>query len=500
MGSEAAFVALVVLGLMLAYLAIGIWIFAALLLVAVTGLAFLAGFSFDRIGFILEAVTWSAVTRWELAAIPMFVWMGELMFRTDISKRLFNGLAPLVSLLPGKLLHVNIIGCTLFAAVSGSSAATTATVGKITTQELLSRGYARDISMGSLAGAGSLGLLIPPSIVLIVYGVLGEVSITKLFLAGVIPGLMIAAIYSIYIMLVSWRRPETTPPEEMTYGLRDYAQGVVTLLPVVILIGIVLGVLYSGVATPSEAGAVGVAASLAVIIATGQFSFRLMGESIKAAVVTSAMLCSILTAASFMSTAMGYLHIPSTIAVTIAQLHLGPYGLILMLALFYMLLGMFLEGTSITVMTLPITLPLVVSAGWDPVWFGIFLVVMVEMAQITPPVGFNLFILQSQTGESMVPSGTGICSILLADVPGDGASGYLSWNSALADTVADQKVISVERLLAIYSSTLFRNSSVCARAISSAASASPAIMWVDITRCSWTIALRWVVRRVSAPS
>ena len=402
MGMEAVFTALAVLGLMLAYLARGMWIFAALLLVAITSLFFLAGFSFDRVGFIMQSVTWSAATRWELSAIPMFVWMGELMFRTDISKRLFNGLAPLVSFLPGRLLHVNILGCTLFAAVSGSSAATTATVGKITTGELLKRGYARDISIGSLAGAGSLGLLIPPSVVLIVYGVLGEVSITKLFLAGVVPGLMIAGIYSLYIVGISVFRKGTTPVDEPHYTARDYANALVTLAPVILLIGCVLGVLYSGVATPSEAGAVGVGVSLAVILVTGQFSLRLIAESVQAAVVTSAMLCSILIAASFMSTAMGYLHIPTIIAGAIASLDLGPYGLILMLSLFYLLLGMFLEGTSITVMTLPITLPLAVAAGWDPVWFGIFLVVMVEMAQITPPVGFNLFILQSQTGDSIV--------------------------------------------------------------------------------------------------
>ena len=234
------------------------------------------------------------------------------------------------------------------------------------------------------------------------YGVLGEVSITKLFLAGVIPGLMIAGIYSLYIVGASVFRGGTTPADEPRHTARDYANALVTLAPVILLIGCVLGVLYSGVATPSEAGAVGVGVSLAVILVTGQFSLRLIAESVQAAVVTSAMLCSILIAASFMSTAMGYLHIPATIAAAIADLDLGPYGLILMLSLFYLLLGMFLEGTSITVMTLPITLPLAVAAGWDPVWFGIFLVVMVEMAQITPPVGFNLFILQSQTGDSIV--------------------------------------------------------------------------------------------------
>ena len=402
MGFDAVFIAFAVLGIMLAYLAAGLWIFAALLLVAITSLHMMAGFSLDRIGFIMQSVTWSAATRWELSAIPMFVWMGELMFRTDISRRLFNGLAPLVSMLPGRLLHVNILGCTLFAAVSGSSAATTATVGKITTGELLRRGYGRDISIGSLAGAGSLGLMIPPSVVLIIYGVLGEVSITKLFLAGVIPGLMIAGIFSLYIMIVALRKDSITPANEPRYGAKDYLSALVTLLPVMLLIGSVLGILYSGIATPSEAGAVGVAVSFAVIVVTGQFNLRLVAESVRSAIVTSAMLCSILIAASFMSTAMGYLHIPGTIATAISALELGPYGVIVMLALFYLLLGMFLEGTSITVMTLPITLPLAVAAGWDPIWFGIFLVVMVEMAQITPPVGFNLFILQSQTGESIV--------------------------------------------------------------------------------------------------
>ena len=402
MSLDATAVGLALFFILIGYLGLGVWIFAGLVLVAATGLYLLAGFNPTRIGFILQSITFSAATRWELAAIPMFVWMGELMFRTDISERLFRGLSPLVAVLPGKLIHVNIAGCTLFAAVSGSSAATTATVGRITIRSLIERGYDRNLSIGSLAGAGSLGLLIPPSIVLIVYGVLGEVSIAALFIAGIVPGIMTAAIYMTYIGLVATFRKGITPADEPVYGWRDRLNGLVTLIPVFILVGTVIGILYSGVATPSEAGAVGAFVALVTVIVTGQFSFRLLRDSVLSTVATSAMLCTILVAASFLSTAIGYLHVPATVASQIAALDLGPYGLILVLAIFYVLLGMFLEGVSITVMTLPITLPLVIAAGWDPVWFGIFLVIMVEMAQITPPIGFNLFILQSLSGDSIL--------------------------------------------------------------------------------------------------
>ena len=402
MASEAIYAALGVLVLMLGLLGASMWIFAALLGVAALSLLLIAGFPLQRVGAIMQSITWGAANKWELAALPMFILMGELMFRTDISDRLFRGLAPLVSWLPGKLIHVNIIGSTMFAAVSGSSAATTATVGKITTSQLISRGYDRRLSIGSLAGAGSFGLLIPPSIVLIVYGVLAQVSITRLFIAGILPGIMLAAIFSGYIAMRALLNPSLVPADAARYGPRDYAGALVTLLPVLLLVGCVIAILYSGIATPSEAGAVGVTVSLAVIAATGQLRLRMVVEALRAAVVTSAMLCSIIVAASFLSTAIGYLHIPATVAEMIGQLGLGPYGTILVLAVFYLILGMFLEGTSITVMTLPITLPLAVQAGWDPVWFGIFLVVLVEMAQITPPVGFNLFILQAQTGDSIV--------------------------------------------------------------------------------------------------
>jgi len=402
MTTEAILAAAGVFAILITLLSASMWIFAALMLVAALSLWLFAGFPIQRVGAIFQAITWGAANKWELAAVPMFMFMGELMYRTDISARLFNGLTPFVSRLPGRLLHVNILGSTIFAAVSGSSAATTATVGKITTGQLLKRGYDRSLATGSLAGAGSFGLLIPPSVVLIVYGVLAEVSITRLFLAGIVPGIMLALLFSGYIALRTILNPAVAPGETTRYELRDFAKAFLTLVPVIVLVGSVIVILYSGVATPSEAGAVAVVVSLAVILATGQFRTPMILEAVRAATVTSAMLCSIIVAASFLSTAMGYLHIPATVAEVIGQRHLGPYGIIVVLALFYLLLGMFLEGTSITVMTLPITLPLATQAGWDPVWFGIFLVVMVEVAQITPPVGFNLFILQHQTGDSIV--------------------------------------------------------------------------------------------------
>ncbi|MDF2095998.1 TRAP transporter large permease [Aquibaculum arenosum] len=395
---EALIAGLVILVLILFFLGLGIWVFAGLFLVSVSGLALLLDMPMQRIGSIGTSIIFRYGSAWELAAIPMFIWMGEIIFRTDISDRLFRGLAPLVDFVPGRLLHTNILGCTLFAAVSGSSAATTATVGKITTEELARRKYDTNLSIGSLAGAGSLGLLIPPSIVMIMYGILAEVSISRLFAAGILPGLLVAAIYSGYIMIVSLLSKEVAPAEEKRLSLGQRLRGVANLLPVFFLMVLVLGAIYSGLATPSEAAAVGVAAAILVAAVMRQLSWQIFVESLMGAVRTSCMVCIILIAAAFLSTAMGYLHVPQNIAQTISQLNLTPFTLILVLSLFYVLLGLFLDGISIIVMSLPITLPLATMAGFDPVWFGVYLVLMVELAQITPPVGFNLFVIQGLTG------------------------------------------------------------------------------------------------------
>ncbi len=394
---ESLLVAFVVLLLIVFYLGLGIWVFAGLLLVSTTALVLMADMDLHRIGTIISPLIIRSATAWELSAIPMFIWMGEIMLRTDIADRLFRGLAPLTYYLPGRLLHTNIAGSALFAAVSGSSAATTASVGKITMTELGKRNYARSLTYGSLAGAGSLGLLIPPSIVMIVYGVLAEVSIARLFAAGVFPGLMLAGFYAIYVGAVCLIKPEMVPADDQRPGWREMIVGLWNLLPIAVLIFVVLGSIYSGIATPSEAAAVGVVTTLILTVLTGQFRLEMFFGSLISSVQTGCMIGIILIAASFLSTAMGFLHVPQDVATAIGALNLSPYQLITILAVFYVILGMFLEGISITVMSLPITLPLIVASGFDPIWFGIFLVIMVELAQITPPIGFNLFIIQGLT-------------------------------------------------------------------------------------------------------
>lgn len=394
---EAVLSAGVVLGLIFFYLGLGVWVFAGLLLVAATALWLVLGMSIDRIGTIAANIAYRYSSTWELAAIPMFIWMGEIIFRTDISNRLFRGLIPFVNRIPGRLLHTNVLGCTLFAAVSGSSAATTATVGKITTTELARRGYNRSLALGSLAGAGSLGLLIPPSIVMIVYGILAEVSISRLFAAGILPGMMIAALYSGYIMVRAILDPTLAPSDGSRHGLREYGRAIIDLSPILVLMFIVLGSIYTGIATPSEAAAVGVASALVIAFVMRQMTLRLFLDTLFGALRTSCMVCIILIAAAFLSTAMGYLHIPANVARAIGALELSPFGLLLILSAFYIVLGLFLDGVSIIVMSLPITFPLAMQAGFDPIWFGVFLVIMTEMGQITPPVGFNLFVLQGLT-------------------------------------------------------------------------------------------------------
>lgn len=398
---EALIAGLAILFFILIFLGLGVWVFSGLFLVSISGLFLIQGMPLDRIGIIGTNIIYRYSSAWELAAIPMFIWMGEIIFRTDLSDRLFRGLSPLVDFIPGRLLHTNIMGCTLFAAVSGSSAATTATVGKITTSELKRRNYDLSLSIGSLAGAGSLGLLIPPSIVMIIYGILAEVSISRLFAAGILPGMLVAAIYSTYIMVRAALDPSKAPRGAERYSMKDRFTGLLNLLPVLFLVVIVLGSIYSGLATPSEAAAVGVAGAIFVSLVMRQLTLHVFVESLKGALRTSCMVCSILIAAALLATTMGYLGIPTDLAQAIADMNLSPIALIIILSLFYMMLGLFLDGISIIVMSLPVTLPLAAVAGFDPVWFGVYLVLMTELAQVTPPVGFNLFVIQGLTGESI---------------------------------------------------------------------------------------------------
>ena len=388
-----------VIFLILLFLGLGVWVFSGLAIVALLSLTLIGDVSIDRAGAILSRILFRAGNSWELSAIPLFILMGELIFRSNISDRLFRGLEPWTKKIPGGILHTNVFGCALFAAVSGSSAATTATVGKITTEELKNRGYNRSLSIGSLAGAGSLGLLIPPSLVMIVYGIQAEVSISKLFMAGIFPGLMIAALYSGYIILRVLNKPDLCPDEQT--NSTTFLESLILLSPIIFLISIVMGAIYTGIATPSEAAAVGVFATLIILWKEKQLTFNMIKEAMTATLLSSTMVCSILISAALLSTAMGFLHLPSELAEYIASLDLSPIYLLISLACFYIILGLFLDGISITVMSLPITLPIIIQAGFDPLWFGIFLIILIELGQITPPVGFNLFVLQGLTKEKI---------------------------------------------------------------------------------------------------
>ncbi|WP_138471990.1 TRAP transporter large permease [Poseidonocella sp. HB161398] len=392
---------LALLAMLALALGCGVWIFAGLLLVSFGGLWLLVDMPLSRVVSIAGSITYRAASTWELAAVPLFIWVAELIFRSSVSERLFRGLAPFVDRVPGRLLHTNVLGCTMFAAVSGSSAATTATVGKITSSELVSRGYDARLAVGSLAGAGSLGLLLPPSIAMIIYGILAEVSVSRLFAAGVLPGLVVAGLYSGFIMVMALIRPGIAPAGHQSFAPRDYLRALGELSPVIALMAIVLGAIYSGIATPSEAAAVGVAAAFGLLALMGELRWRLVRDSLMGTVRTSTMVCIILTSAALLSTTLGYLHLPQELGAAIGALGLDPLALIALLAVFYLVLGVFVDGVAIIVMTLPMTLPLVTAAGYDPVWFGVFLVLMVEIGLLTPPVGINLFVLQGLTGWSL---------------------------------------------------------------------------------------------------
>ena len=372
----------------------GVWIGLTLTGVAWIGIQL---FSSRPAGDAMAVTIWGSASSWTLTALPLFVWMGEILFRTKLSESMFRGLAPWVTWLPGRLLHINVIGCAIFAAVSGSSAATCATIGKMTLPELGKRGYPEDITIGSLAGAGTLGLLIPPSIIMIVYGVAADVSIAKLFIAGVLPGILLAALFSGYLMVWALMNPGKVPRPDRVLSFSEKLHESRHLIPVVLLIAAVLGSIYSGVATATEAAAVGVVGSLLLSLVQGSLSWDTFKTALLGATRLYCMIALILAGASFLTLAMGYIGLPRHLAEFIGGLGLSPFMLMVALAVFYVVLGCFLDGISMVVLTMGVILPTVQAAGFDLIWFGIFIVIVVEMAQITPPVGFNLFVLQGMT-------------------------------------------------------------------------------------------------------
>ncbi|GAB6888739.1 TRAP transporter large permease subunit [Desulfothermus okinawensis JCM 13304] len=395
-------------GIMFLFLLSGLWIGFSLISAAICGML-LYNFNlpptisiWSKIGNLIANSVWNSMNSWSLTALPLFVLMGEVLYRTAISTKLLNGLLPWFSRIPGKLLHINVVACSLFAAVSGSSAATTATVGKITLDELSKRGYDRDLALGSLAGAGTLGFLIPPSLIMIIYGVLSDTSIGKLFIAGIIPGLILASMYSAFIIFKALTNPHIVPEsDERTYTFKEKLKSSKELFPVLFLIFIVLGGIYLGFTTPTEAAAIGVIGAYLLAFLFRNITKEIFLESLLSAVSTTCMICFIICGAAFLSQVVGFTGIAAALSNFIAELHLSPYVLIFVLGIMYLFLGMLLDGISIVVMTLPIVLPIVTQAGFKPLWFGIFLVIMVELSQITPPVGFSLFVIQGISNEEI---------------------------------------------------------------------------------------------------
>ncbi len=388
----------ILLGVLFAMLAGGIWVGLTLAGVAWFGMAF---FTARAAGDAMAITIWGSSSSWTLTALPLFVWMGEILYRTNLSASMFRGLAPWVNKLPGRLLHANVAGCTIFAAVSGSSAATCVTVGKMNLPELTRRGYPEAQVIGTLGGPATLGLLIPPSIILIIYGVSAELSIAKLFMAGVLPGLLLAAMFSGWIMIWALMHPDQVPKAETELSFAQKIAEARHLIPVVLLIAAVIASMYTGVATATEAAAIGVVGALVLSAWQRMLTWQNFRDALFGATRLYCMIALILAGAAFLTLAMGYMGLPRQLAEFVGSLHLSPAMLVIALGIFYIVLGCFLDGISAIVLTMSVVLPIILAAGIDPLWFGIFLVITVETAQITPPVGFNLFVLQGMTGKQI---------------------------------------------------------------------------------------------------
>jgi len=391
-------IGLIVAVIMLVLLASGVWVAVTLMSV---GLISMLLFSHAPAASIQTTVIWGQSSSWALTALPLFIWMGEILYRTRLAKDMFEGLSPWLAGFPGRLIHINVVSCGIFAAVSGSSAATTATIGRITIPELLKRGYDEKTTIGSLAGSSTLGFLIPPSIIMIVYGVAADVSITRLFIAGVLPGAMLMALFMGYLAIWSMLNPSKVPPREPRIPFLRRIRETAKLFPIALLMVAVIGSIYLGIATATEAAAVGVVGALLIALFTGSLTRKSFIDSVLGATRTSVMVSFILAGAAFLSTAMGFTGIPRELSAWVGTLGLGKFELLLALTVLFIIMGCFLDGISIVVLTTAVIMPIVHQAGIDPIWFGIFMVVVIEMSQITPPVGINLFILQSMTGKNL---------------------------------------------------------------------------------------------------
>jgi tripartite ATP-independent transporter DctM subunit len=387
-----------IFGVLLLILLTGIWIGVGIGLVGVTAMAL---FTRYPVGDMMASLCMGMVNNFVLVCLPGFILMGEILFKSGASKDLYDSITPWVARIPGKLLHSNVLSCTIFAAISGSSAATAATIGTVAIPELNRLGYKPGLVVGSLAGAGTLGLLIPPSLSLIVYGAITNNSIGQLYIAAMLPGAMLSLLFIAYIALYAALRPQdVTEQDDLRFTWRDRLAGSLKILPTALLIFLVLGLMYLGVTTPTEAAFIGVAGAGLISAFYGRFSLAMLRESMRGTVRTSCMLFLIMMMAGIMSSMVAYLKIPSGLAQAVIRMGLSPEALFVIVCLLYLVLGCFFDGMSIMLLTLPIIYPLLITQlKFDPIWFGVVLTVLIEVAQVTPPVGFNLFVLQHVSGQ-----------------------------------------------------------------------------------------------------
>jgi C4-dicarboxylate transporter, DctM subunit len=346
----------------------------------------------------LGRVTWDGMTTFVLSAIPLFVLMGTLLFETGLARVVYGGIYPLLDrLLPGGLLHSNIVGGAFLAACSGSSLACCATLGSMAMPEMERRGYDRSLAAGSVAAGGTLGILIPPSIVLIVYGAMTQQSVGQLFIASIVPGLILTAAYMLYIGVRVYLQPALAATRDAAAERPSWAYAVRSLLhvwPVLVLILGVLGSIYGGFATPTEAAGAGCAIVLVLALLYRRLSWTVLTTAVDGAVRTSSMLLTIYLGAKLMGIYLANAGIPTQLARSVAELDLSPTVLFLFVMAFYLVLGMAMDSLAAIVMTLPVTFPLVTALGFDPIWFGVTLTMLAEAGLLSPPVGMNLFVLQ----------------------------------------------------------------------------------------------------------
>jgi len=409
-------ISLILLVALIALLASGVWVSLSLLAIGVLALG---AFTNASMGSLLASTMWDSSWSWAMTALPLFILMGEILFRTRLAEDMFKGLGPWVNWLPGRLLHVNVLGCGIMAAVAGSSAVTCATVARMSLPELKRRGYDEKMMIGTLAGSGTLGLMIPPSIIMIVYGVTAQQSVARLFMAGIVPGLLLVALFMGYVIIWSLINPSKVPPRDPPMPFMEKLWNSRRLIPVALLIACVIGTIYGGVATPTEAATFGVVGAMILAKVTGGLTLKTLGQSLMSAMKISCMISFIVACAAVLSIAVGFLSIPQVLASAVQTMDLSPAMLLLVLTLFFLVMGCFLEGISILVLSSAVVLPMVQAAGIDLIWFGIYIIIIIEIAQLTPPLGFNLFVLQSMTGRDIwrvTVASLPFCGLLLVAV------------------------------------------------------------------------------------